>query len=91
MSWVLGFGVLKACMQISIYKPYKVVGLPDKTTDHPLAHCWPGSATLDQGRSLRQPSRIMIGSIDHSQPAYFYTSQYDIWPAQHDSNVRPTP
>ena len=45
--------------------------------------------TLDQGRSLRQPSRIMIGSIDHSQPAYFYTSQYDNWPAQHDSNVRP--
>ena len=27
----------------------KFVGLPDKTTDHPLAHSWPGSATLDQG------------------------------------------
>ena len=29
--------------------------------------------------------------MDHSQPAYFYTTQYEIWPAQHDSNMRPTP
>ena len=25
------------------------VGLPDKTTDRPVAHSWPGSVTLDQG------------------------------------------
>ena len=56
MSWVLAFGVLKACMQISIYKPYIVVGLPDKTTDHPLAHSCPGSATLDQG--LPTPAKL---------------------------------
>ena len=48
MSWVLVFGVLKACMQISIYKPYIVVGLPDKTTDHPLAH-----SLLDPPRPLK--------------------------------------
>ncbi len=22
--------------------------------------------------------------MDHGQPAYFYTTQYEIWPAQHD-------
>ena len=49
MSWVLGFGVLKACMQISIYKPYTVVGLPDKTTDHPVADSPEDSVTLAQG------------------------------------------
>jgi len=45
------------------------VGLPDKVTLHPLAHSWPGSTTLAQGKYLRWPSWVMIGSIDHNQPA----------------------
>ena len=27
----------------------RFVGLPDKITVDPVAHSWPGSATLDQG------------------------------------------
>ena len=52
MSWVLGFGVLKACMQISIYKPYTVVGLPDKISGDTDAQSLRGSSTLAQGGSL---------------------------------------
>jgi hypothetical protein len=33
----------------------------------------------------------MIRSIDHNPSAYFYMNRYEIWPAQHDSNVRPGP
>jgi hypothetical protein len=33
----------------------------------------------------------MIDPIEHNPLAYFYMMQYEIWPAQHDSNVRPTP
>lgn len=29
----------------------KFVGLPDKITDDPVAHSWPGSSALDQGDS----------------------------------------
>ena len=33
----------------------------------------------------------MIQLIEHNPPAYFYMNPYEIWPAQHDSNVRPGP
>jgi len=33
----------------------------------------------------------MIEPIDNNPPAYFYIYPYEIWPAQHDSNVPPWP
>jgi len=35
-----------------------IVGLPDKTIDHPVAHSWPGSTTLDQGKPC-------VSQLDH--------------------------
>jgi len=34
---------------------------------------------------------IMIKHNRANLPACFYMNRYEIWPAQHDSNVRPGP
>ena len=60
---------------------------PHSVAESPLVNQIPHA---NPRSSQRWPSRIMIGTIDHSR-ARWLQSFIDIWPAQHDSNVRPTP
>ena len=46
------------------------VGLPDKTTDDPVAHSAWESSTLDQGHPHVSQAGSMVEPIDHNPPAY---------------------
>ena len=72
---------LQAMDSLSVYPTNLLfTKLPIVGQDQPTPNVRPAPAKLHHDQTNRA-----------NQPAYFYINRYEIWPAQHDSNVPPTP